>query len=120
MARLPAVGGVPQDVTVTADGSEVIVANENGWVDVLDGLTLDSRQRLTIVNARPFGLALSPDDTQIWVTSSTSGQVYVIDRATRAIVRTIDVGGTPRRIAFTTDGRTVLVSNEGGWVDVIR
>ena len=57
-------------------------------------------------------------------TAATSGRVLVIDRTTRKIVRkiihTIDVGGKPRRIAFSADGLTAFVANELGWVDVLK
>lgn len=113
------VGGIVQDVALSPDGTEVYVANESGWVDVLDATTLATRQRISIAGA-PFGLAMAPDGTHLYATSALTGNVFVINRATRAIVRTINVGGVPRRVAFSPDGLTAFVANEGGWVDVIR
>ncbi len=112
------VGGNPQDVIVTNAGDEVFVANENGWVDILDGTTLAPIKRIVVPYA--FGLAISPDQEQVYVTSSATGTVTVIDRATRAVLRSISVGSYPRRIAFSTSGGTAYVSNEGGWITVIR
>jgi hypothetical protein len=33
---------------------------------------------------------------------------------------TILTGGTPRHTVFLHDGRTALVVNEAGWVDVVK
>jgi YVTN family beta-propeller protein len=115
-----ALGGTPQDIAVTADQSEVFVANEVGWVDVLDGATLASKQRIPLAFGSPFGLAITPDESQVYVTATNPGRVIVLDRATRSVVRVFNVGGVPRRVTFTADGLTALIANESGWVDVIR
>jgi DNA-binding beta-propeller fold protein YncE len=46
--------------------------------------------------------------------------VQVVDRASRAVVKTIDVGGIPQRVAFDRLGKVALVTNQNGWVDVVR
>ena len=112
------VGGNPQDVVVTNSGDEVWVANENGWVDILDGTTLAPIKRIAVPYA--FGLAITPDQEQVYVASSANGTVTVIDRATRAVLRSISVGSYPRHIAFSTAGGTAYVTNEAGWITVIR
>jgi YVTN family beta-propeller protein len=48
-----------------------------------------------------------------------TGEVKVIDRATHTVTRTLYVAGTPRRIAFTSDG-TAVVANEQGYVTFVR
>ncbi|MGZ8392182.1 MAG: YncE family protein [Gemmatimonadales bacterium] len=67
-----------------------------------------------------FAMAVSPDWRQLYITSSLGGAVYLIDRKTGARLRTVATGGSPRRIAFTSDGSTAVVANEAGWVDFIR
>ena len=66
---------------------------------------------------RAFGASItpSPDRSKLFVTLTGTGDVKVIDRATRAVTRTIYVGGAPRRIAFTSDG-TAVIANEAGYV----
>jgi YVTN family beta-propeller protein len=91
-------------------------------------LPLDELERYA---ARPFGVAISPDKFHIYVTCEGSEIVTVIDvlRALRFIraqsgpfaqdlsasasyVSTrIDVGHDPRGMAFTPDGRKLLVAN---------
>ncbi len=108
-----------QDVALTPDETELYVANESGYLDVLDPATLQSIRRLSLAGLYAFGLAVTPDGEQIYVTSPYSGEVGIVDRST-ATIRHLPVGGTPRRIAFDASGSTALISNEGNWVDVIR
>ena len=49
-----------------------------------------------------------------------NGLVQVVDPATRMVVRTITMGGTPREVATDAARHQVLVANEAGWVDIIR
>lgn len=120
VATSTSVGGRPADAAFAADANELFVANEFGWVDVLDGTTLATKGQILLVNTSAFGLALTPDGTQVYVSSAGTGEVIVIDRASRAILRRILVGGVPRRIAFTPDGLSALIANEDGRVDVIK
>jgi YVTN family beta-propeller protein len=59
-----------------------------------------------------YGLGLTPDGAQIYVLLAEAGEVRILDRASRAPVRTIPIGGWPRNVVFAEDGRTALVTNE--------
>jgi YVTN family beta-propeller protein len=113
-------GGRLQDVAVSKNESEIYVASEDGWVEILDGGSLQRVARITLDGMAPFGLALTPDDAQLYVTSAQSGQLAIIDRTTRTAVQVIRVSGSPRRVAFTTTGSVAVVANESNWVDVVR
>ncbi len=54
-----------------SDGAKVYVANQTGWVDVLDAGTLASQGRYPAAGA--FGLRPTVDGTQLYVTSPTLG-----------------------------------------------
>jgi YVTN family beta-propeller protein len=102
-------GGMPQRVAVAPDGSELYVANEVNGLDVID---VASGTVSSISFATPgYGVGLTPDGTQLYVLLPEAGQVRVLDRATRAPVKTIAVGGIPRNVVFASDG-TALVANE--------
>ena len=89
---------------------------------------LDELERYAV---RPFGVAIAPDKSRIFVTCEGSEIVTVIDTArllqfvhahpgphvqdlsasSNYVVARIDVGHDPRGVAFTRDGRKLLVAN---------
>jgi YVTN family beta-propeller protein len=113
------VGGVPQGMAVSPDGAELYVANEAGRVDIW---SLGNNSLLSSVPlpAGGFGLAMTKDATQLYVSLPGLGRVAVVDRLGRTIVNLVTTGGDPRKIAFSADGLTALVANQTGWVDFIR
>lgn len=117
------VGAGAQEVVHSGDGTRVFVALESsGTILALDARTLEvvDSLRLTIPEFAPFGMALAADGRTLLVSSPQTGVVGVLDTRPLRARRLIPVGGTPRRIAFTADGRTAYVANERGWVDVVR
>jgi YVTN family beta-propeller protein len=67
-----------------------------------------------------FDVAVTPDNAQLYVSTLADGKVYVLDRATRALVETIVTGGSPRYIGFNASGTRAVVANEFGWVNFIH
>lgn len=119
VTRVLVTGGTPQDVVVSADGAELYVAN------LADGIQVWNLRRAARITTIPlqgggFGLALTPDGTQLYAAATLSGQVYVINRATRAILRVLSLGGAPRRVAFSAKGDVAVISNEAGSVAFVR
>lgn len=117
--RTFAVGGKPQGMAVSPDGAELYIANEAGRLDIW---SLGSGTALTSIPlaAGAFGLAMTRDAAQLYISLPALGQVLVVDRLGRTVVTLLATGGDPRRIAFTADGLTALVSNQSGWVDLVR
>jgi YVTN family beta-propeller protein len=113
-----ATGGAPQDIVLHAASGNVYVANEGGWIDVLTAAHVASVNRFTNTPGA-FAMKLSPDGSKLYVSGSQMGQVYVLDRATVSVTRTVNVGGVPRRIAFLPDGRAI-VANEAGYVSLVQ
>lgn len=91
-------------------------------------LPLDELERYAV---RPFGVAISPDKSHVYVTCEGSESVVVIDVAkllrfvhtqpgpyvqdlsasANYVVARVEVGHDPRGVAFTPDGRSLLVAN---------
>ena len=99
--------------------AELYVANESGWMDLLSLGNGDIIASLRL-DAGGYGLDLSPDQRWLYVTQPSIGCVAVIARDTLRGVTTISNGGTPRHTAFTGDGWTAVIVNEGGWIDIVR
>jgi YVTN family beta-propeller protein len=65
------------------------------------------------VGDSPFGVAVSPDGSKVYVTNLGSASVSVIDAATNTVTATIPVGLQPSGVAVTPDGSKLYVANEG-------
>lgn len=113
-------GGKPQGMALSSDGTKLYVANEFGWLDVWRVAPTVARLDSIALPAGGFGLALTPDFAQIYVGMPAGGAVVVLDPATLAIVKTINTGGVPRKIAFSRDGATAAIADESGFLHFIR
>lgn len=68
----------------------------------------------------PFGAALTPDGTELWVVNAASNDISVIDLSSRQLAAHIEVGDNPRGIVLSPDGATAYVNNTlAGTVSVI-
>ena len=121
VSRVFNVGGTPQELVLSPDGAVLYIANESGAVQFWDLATGTSAGLVVLPGGGGFGLARNPANGRLYVSTSYFGRaVHEIDPVTRAIVRTIATDGSPRRIAFDATGSLALVTNESGWIDVIR
>ena len=107
-----------QDIALSDDDRELYVACEKGNVVILDPRTLEQLDVLPVGPA--FGLAVTPDGEQLYVSSPSDGDVAIVDLATRKIASRVSVKGTPRRIAFSPTGDQAYVTNEWNWLTVIE
>lgn len=117
VARSIPMGGRPQDMTISADGSTLYVANEDGWVGVYNLTNLARIDSMPV--SSPFGLALNPAGSQLWVSGSRVGLVTVFYTASHTYAGTVNTGGVPRHIAFASDG-TALIANQSGVAQIAR
>jgi YVTN family beta-propeller protein len=120
------VGGVPRPYVVSRDGRTMYVAlsDLHGFV-IVDAVDKKMMRRVEMPaehphpHERPYepidtlthGLALSPDESEVWVTSLLDDAMYVYDVKTQKIVGRVPVGDGPNWVAFTPDGKYVCVSN---------
>lgn len=113
------VGGTVQGVVVSANSFTLFAANEAGW---LDHIHLGTGRRLARLHfgTTAFAVALSPDETTLYLSLLHAGEVVVLERCTLREVTRLRTGGKPRRIAFDSTGRAAFVANEAGWVDLVR
>ena len=117
VSRVFGLGGEPLDLVVSRDGRFLYVVNGRQGLNVVR-LTDGRLLRTLKLEGRPVHLAVSPDEERFYVTLVEGGAVAVVDRVSLA-VRKLVTGGRPRGLAISGDGRTLIVANEAGWVDVI-
>lgn len=63
---------------------------------------------------QPEGIDAAPDGKEIWTAHRGSGNVSIIDAATKKVVETVKAGTDPYRVKFTPDGKRVLISDPQG------
>jgi YVTN family beta-propeller protein len=117
------VGGIPRPYAVSRDGRILYSAltDLHGFIiaSVSDRKLIE---RVELPEAPPsscileprtptHGLALTPDDKKLWVTSLGDGGVYVYDVATKRLSNEIHTGKCPNWITISPDGNYVAVSN---------
>lgn len=101
-------------VVASRDGATLFTTNMgSNSVSIIERSgNAPARQTLVTVGGGPEGLDLAPDGRQLWVANSQSGNISVIDVATKAVVNTFDIGTRrSNRLKFTPDGTLALVSD---------
>jgi len=102
---------------LSPDGSRLWFGNTAGNLVALDATSLEKVAEVPH-GANIYGLAMSPDGAQLWATSL--GELLIVDPVSVSIAKRLNLGGTAAHIAFDRAGTTGFVTNEQGWVDVIR
>jgi hypothetical protein len=67
-----------------------------------------------------FGLGVTADDGQAYVTIPNAGIVQVLSLQPGALSSVIKVGGNPRRVGFSRLGRIGAITNLSGYLTFIR
>ena len=119
VGTIPTMQGQSHMLAITRDGKRGYVANvKPGTVSVLD---LDARTTVKVIpiSENTQRIALSPDDKWAFTSDETKPRMAVIDTATNAVARWIDLPGRGFSAAATPDGRWLLVSLESDAVAVV-
>lgn len=105
------VGGFPQGIAFSIDGSRAYVSNLDGTVSIVDTASRATVGSLN-VGGDPTALAISPDGAKLFVAHSASGSVSIYDTASGNVVGApIAVGERPDAILAGASGEYVYVAN---------
>jgi YVTN family beta-propeller protein len=91
------------------DGDEVIVV-DLVQDKVVTRIWVGAEGNKFIVPAR--GIAITPDDRKVFVSSSLAQKVSVIDTATNTIIATIPVANCPSEVEISQDGKRVYIQHQ--------
>lgn len=117
--RTFSIGGTPQDMAVSRDGKRLYVANEAGFLNEINLPTGQQAPNIPLAGGG-FGIGVTPDDVEAYVSIPGLGLVQVFNLQSRRLTQTLDVGGRPRRIAFSQRGHIGAIANEAGFVTFVR
>lgn len=95
-------------------GRVLISCRDSGTIHILEveANKLRSVQTLT-TGFHPHGMALSPDESLLYVALEASDQVAVIDMAKQEVIAKIATGRWPRYVALSADGKRLAVGASG-------
>jgi YVTN family beta-propeller protein len=113
------IGGVPQEMALDRRGRHLYVANEAGFLNEID-LQTGQLGRSIALQGGAFGVGVTADDGQAYVSIPNAGIVQVFSLSTGQLARALEVGGNPRRIAFSQQGRIGAITNLAGYVTFVR
>jgi len=113
------VGGVPQELATNRRGTHLYVANESGYLNDIDLTTGQFAQPIPLQGGG-FGLGVTPDDNQAYVTLPNAGVVQVFSLQRGQLTTTLKVGGNPRRVAFSQQGHIGAITNQNGYITFVR
>jgi YVTN family beta-propeller protein len=115
VARI-ALGGPPNDIAVTPDGSRVY-ATAAGKVFVIDTPSNAGVDTIALPY-HPAGIAITADGSRAYVADFLSAAIWVIDTAANRVTATIEIGpakaaATMPVVVVTRDGSAAYVTNPG-------
>ena len=125
-AHIP-VGGRPRPFVLSKDGRTMYVAvSDLHGFNIVDIPEQKVTQRVEMPSEHPgpprprqfetpdtetHGLALSPDESELWVTSLLDDCIYIYDLKAKKITGRLNTGDGPNWVVFSPDGEFACVSN---------
>ena len=115
LAKIAAVEGKSTRASGVTGGFAYVPGIVGGNVTIWSTATYSLASAITSGTTNPYGVAATPDGSEVWVTESGTNTVSVIPTTVNppAIASTIVVGIYPHGIAITPDGKTAYVANTG-------
>jgi len=119
VARIP-VCAAPRGASLSHDGARFYTAcASDDELMELDVRAMRVARRLSLLGAgsprcTPSALTASADGLRLYITCQQANDVIEVDVASWAVLRHIAVGTGPGDVAVSHDGRTAVVSNQGG------
>jgi len=117
--RTFSLGGTPQGMALNKKGTHLFVANQGGYMSDIDLRTGQQGAQIPIGGVG-FGVGVSADDNEAWITLPLDGKVQIFNLKKRKVVGTLVVGGEPRRVAFSDQGKIGAVTNQAGYITFVK
>jgi len=99
------------------NGYYLLLLNKDSSITVIDPVVSVAGKTSTftsiLLRKPPMDWAKSTDGKRLYVSMPVAGQVAVIDTTTFKVVRDVEAGAEPVRVALQPDGRYLWVGNNG-------
>jgi YVTN family beta-propeller protein len=112
-------GGTTQGLALNRRGTHLYVANQGGYLNDVDLTTGTFGAQIPLAGVG-FGVGVTPDDHEAWITLPLDGKVQIFNLLQRRITGTLQVGGQPRRIAFSAAGKIGALTDPSGFIIFVR
>jgi YVTN family beta-propeller protein len=106
------------NLALTPTGERLYATTAAGTLYALDATSYAVLDTVNVGSAAN-GLAFSPDECTIYVTSRDAGTVTAVSTSSNTITRTYHIGGMPQRIAVAPDGSEIYIANEQAGLNVV-
>lgn len=103
-------------IDVTTGLQTATVSMPDGSSPFVAAVSANGRQLLV----GGFGTAVTPDNNHLYLTEPSAGIVQIVNLKKRKLKGTINVGGNPRRVAFSATGDMGVVTNLNGYLSFIQ
>jgi YVTN family beta-propeller protein len=70
------------------------------------------------LNGVPYGLAVSPNGSSLWVSRDNGKMASIVNTATNTVAKTFVLTGKPEGVTFSPDGRRVYMPVQSGGIAV--
>jgi len=87
----------------------VVTNTKSDSASIIDTETLEVVGTIPLGQGKPNRIVFHPDGKTAWVVYDKSHDLGVIDAESKKLVRRVKIGGNPYNLAFTPDGRYLLV-----------
>jgi len=112
------------DFALSRDGTLFYILDGAGSVVRLVSVANSTVQRSVGVSPNATSITLSPDDKQIWLTHNNPQQVTIYTGSPTTGYLSTGLFTTqftnPIRVYFNFTGSIAAITNNGGWVDIVR
>ncbi|WP_445168097.1 YncE family protein [Mycolicibacterium sp. Dal123E01] len=88
---------------------------DSGLGNTVSVVDIATKQVTTVIVGRngagPFGVAVSPDGTRLWVTNASADAIAIVDTTINKVIKTVPLPSGAVYVAFSPDGHQVYVTN---------
>lgn len=111
--RTLAAGTNPGDVALSANGAQLLVANQGSNTITVYQTSGSAPPRTIRTGKVPATVRMAPDGRHAWVSDYGEDAVQRIDLDTMTAEKPLPAGSQPQQLAVSPDGRTVYVVDQG-------